>query len=60
MEKCYRITQNVGRAKYAISFHDGAKTHQDGSPFFDIHIVGNKKKRDLFIKSLTEQGYVEQ
>ena len=49
---------NVGRAKYVVNFHDGVKTHSDGSEFFDIAIFSNKKKMKDFIKSLKVDGYI--
>jgi hypothetical protein len=51
--------QNVGCAKYLINFHDGEKTHKDGSPFFDIKIFRNKKKLKVFTDELSKQGYQE-
>lgn len=56
--KKYNIMHNVGRAKYVVNFHDGVKTHSDGSEFFDIAIFGNKKKMKDFIKSLKVDGYI--
>lgn len=56
-EKTFRELNNVGRSKYLIGFHDGIKQHNDGSPFFDIIIFSNKRKKDLFVRSLREQGY---
>ena len=47
----YRITQNVGKAKYVVSFHKD-KFHKDGSKFFDIAIFSNKKNMNLFVKQL--------
>ena len=55
--KTYRQTDNIGLAKYTISFHDGEKTHADGSKFFDIRIFKNKVRLAAFIKALVEQGY---
>lgn len=49
---------NVGRAKYVVNFHDGVKTHRDGSEFFDIAIFSNKKKMNDFIKDLQANGYI--
>lgn len=46
--------QNVGKAKYVVSYHDGIKHHNDGSPFYDVAIFKNKKKKDNFIKQLTQ------
>lgn len=48
---------NVGTAKYTVNFHDGKKTHADGSPFFDLRIFKNKSKLAAFIKDLKTQGY---
>lgn len=48
-----------GRTKYWISFHDGVKTHDDGSDFFDIAGFTNKKKRDKFVDGLLRDGYKE-
>ena len=56
MKTFYRL-DNVGNSKYSISFHDGIKTHKDGSPFFDLRIFSNKKKMQAFIKSLIAEGY---
>lgn len=54
----YRISTNVGRAKYVVSFWDGVKTHKDGSPFFDISIFSSKRKLQAFVRGLEQQGYV--
>lgn len=59
-KKRYNIRQNIGKAKYIVNFHDGVKTHNDGSEFFDIKIFSNKKKLAAFIRDLTRQGYTEQ
>jgi hypothetical protein len=50
---------NVGSTKYLLNYHDGVKTHKDGSPFYDIELFKNKKKMELFIETLASQGYVE-
>jgi hypothetical protein len=55
--KKYRIQYNVGKVKYLVSFHDGFKTHLDGSPFYDIQCFSNKKKLKQFEKNLINQGY---
>lgn len=47
-----RSTENVGSAKYVVTYHREGATHKDGSPFHDIAIFTNKKKRDAFIKTL--------
>jgi len=57
--KEYNIMYNIGRAKYVVNSHDGIKTHRDGSRFFDVAIFKNKKKLNLYIKSLKENGYAE-
>jgi len=44
--------QNVGKAKYVVSYCDGTKHHADGSDFYDIAIFKNKKHKDVFIKLL--------
>lgn len=59
MKTFYR-QDNIGSAKYTVSFHDGIKTHKDGSKFFDIRLFKNKVKLNQFIKSLIKQGYKDQ
>lgn len=51
---------NVGSAKYVVNYHDGVKTHKDGSPFFDIAIFQNKIKFNKFISELKNNGYAVQ
>lgn len=58
--KSFSTMNNVGRARYVAKFHDGEKTHQDGSPFFDIHIETNKRRFNKFVQGLRQAGYVEQ
>lgn len=53
----YRTQSGVGTAKYLVSFHDGVKTHRDGSPFYDLRIFKNKRKQAAFIADLESQGY---
>jgi len=57
--KTYNIMYNVGKVKYLVNYHDGVKTHNDGSPFDDIKIFKNKVKMNNFIKELVKQGYKE-
>ena len=57
-KKTYYQTDNVGSAKYTISYHDGKKKNKDGSDFFGIKIFKNKKERDSFINDLLKDGYV--
>lgn len=58
MKKAFVVQYNIGRAKYAVSYHNGEKTHPDGSPFYDIALFRNMKKLNEFTRQLTEQGYV--
>jgi hypothetical protein len=58
MKTFYR-QDNIGKAKYTVSFHDGVQTHRDGSPFYGIRIFKNKKKRDRFISDLKKDNYTE-
>jgi hypothetical protein len=55
--KKYNTQINVGKVKYLVNYHDGKKTHKDGSPFFDIETFKNKKLFFDFIKELKKQGY---
>lgn len=57
MKKLYRTQSSIGKARHVVSFHDGIKTHADGSPFFDTAIFRNKKRRDEFIEGLKGAGY---
>lgn len=55
----YYEQSNVGTAKYVVNHHDGVKKHADGSPFYDIAIFHNKKKKAAFIRTLRASGYTE-
>ncbi len=57
--KKYNLKCNVGSVKYLVSFHDGIKTHSDGSEFYDIALFKNKKKLQHFISDLKSKGYEE-
>lgn len=57
--KTYRIRENIGKCRYCVNFHDGVKTHNDGSEFFDLHIFSNKRKMTVFVNKLKRDGYVE-
>ena len=57
--KTYRTQQNIGRAKYVVSFYDGVKTHPDGSAFFDLEIFKSKKKLAAFAAELNSKGYTQ-
>ena len=48
----FKIQENIGRAKYLVSFSDGSKEHNDGSEFWDIKIFKSKKKMNIFLKDL--------
>lgn len=50
--KQYNVMQNVGKSKYVVNYHDGVKTHKDGSPFFDIKICKSKKELNSFIDKI--------
>ena len=59
MNKRFRQLNNIGRAKYVISYHDGEKKHKDGSDFFDVDIFKNKKDLKNRREELLTQGYKE-
>ena len=58
MKTFYR-RDNIGKAKYTISFHDGIDTHKDGSPFFGIATFKNKVKLHKFTNELLSNGYTQ-
>ncbi len=55
--KVFYEMENVGSSKYTVNYHDGIKTHNDGSAFFDIKIFSNKRKKNKFVRELIQQGY---
>lgn len=55
--KEFYTTDNIGKAKYTISYHDGISTHKDGSKFWGIMIFKNKRKYNLKIKEMIKEGY---
>jgi len=55
----YYLQNNIGKAKYTVSFHDGEKSHKDGSKFYDIKIFKNLKLLKSFITDLLKKGYKE-
>ncbi len=57
--KNFYVQYNIGKCKYVVSFHDGIKTHKDGSKFYDIAIFKNKQKLNSFTNSLKKEGYKE-
>lgn len=57
MSKIYYEQYGVGKTKYVVNVHDGLKTYEDGSIFYDIYIFKNKKVKDKFITQLKKDGY---
>ena len=57
-KKRYYQQDNIGKAKYTISYHDGKQKHKDGNDFFGIKLFKNKKDLAKFVNSLHKQGYV--
>lgn len=57
--KRFNVMHGVGKSKYVVNHHDGAKRHGDGSDFFDIAIFKNKKKLKAFTDGLVANGYLE-
>lgn len=39
----YKIQNNVGTVKYLLSYYDGIKKHKDGSPFWILHVLNQRK-----------------
>lgn len=58
--KTYNTMSNVGKAKHVVNFHDGEKTHKDGSRFYDMSIFKNAKDLESFEKELKSKGYVKE
>ena len=56
--KRFYVQNNIGKVKYVVNYHDGNKTHRDGSDFFDIATFKNKKKLNAFVSSLVSKGYL--
>lgn len=57
--RTFHTQYNVGRVRYAVSYHDGKKTHPDGSRFYDLATFGNKRAHAKFCADLKAQGYRE-
>jgi hypothetical protein len=55
--KAYNTSINIGKSKYVVSYHDGIKKHDDGSPFFDIKIFKRIDNWRKFVKDLEKNGY---
>jgi hypothetical protein len=51
--------QNVGKAKYVVSYYTGKK-HSDGSDFYDVRIFTNKKYKNRFIGLLQAQNHINE
>ena len=58
-KKTFKVQHNIGKVKYAVSFHDGKNKHKDGSPFYDFRAFSNKKDLEKFKNNLKEKGYYE-
>lgn len=59
-KKVFNTQMGIGKAKYVVNFHDGKKTHKDGSEFYDIGIFKNKNDFEDFQEKLRGQGYTEE
>ena len=57
--KEFYVQYDVGRSKYALSFHDGVTMHADGSPCYDIRLFRNKKRLQEAVANLLSEGYRE-
>ena len=58
-KKVYNTMFGVGSSKYVINYHNGVKTHKDGSEFFDIATFKNKVDFNKFVNKLKNDGYVQ-
>lgn len=58
MKHYYSEVQCGSRSKYIVRTHDGV-THKDGSPFWDIHIMSNKKLVKPHCRKLEADGYTQ-
>lgn len=57
--KDYYVQSNIGKARHVVNFHDGEKTHADGSKFYDIRIANNKRDLNAIVTELRRSGYSE-
>lgn len=57
--RSFNVRGNIGKVRYAVSFHDGEKIHSDKSPFFDLRPFSRKRDMQRFVKELKAAGYVE-
>ena len=60
MTKEYFVQHNIGKARYLVNYHDGIKTHKDGSRFYHIKIANNVTDLNSIIAKLNQQGYAYQ
>lgn len=58
VRKSFTVNTAIGRTKYSVSYHDGEKQHEDGSPFYDLRTFRNSRDRDAFVRELKQQGYI--
>ena len=58
MQKQFYTQNNIGKAKYTISHHNGTDTHKDGGAFFGISLFKNKRKFEREQKRLIKEGYI--
>lgn len=56
--KTYYIL-SIGSSKYVVNYHDGMKSHPDGSPFVDVKICSSRKQLEELKSDLNSGGYVE-
>lgn len=59
-KKTFKVNPQIGKSKYSISFHDGKKTHKDGSKFNDIKTFKTKTELDKAIKDFEDKGYIKE
>lgn len=55
--KWYYVKDSIGKVPYTVSFRDGEKRHDDGSPFYDLRCFSRKRERDRFVRGLCADGY---
>lgn len=55
--KEYFLLEGVGKSKYVVNYHDGVKTHKDGSEFYDIKIFKSRPDAEAFMNELSRKGY---
>lgn len=52
---CYLTTMR--RGQHVVSYHDGVKTHKDGSPFYDGRVYKRIETARRFLRKLLTEGY---